>query len=30
MINALKHMNPGDDDYLERNVRISALATVSV
>ena len=29
MINAMKHMDPGDDDYLEIDVRISGLATVS-
>jgi hypothetical protein len=29
MINAMKHMNPGDDEYLEMDVRISGLATVS-
>ena len=29
MINAMKHLNPGDDDYLEMDVRISGLATVS-
>jgi hypothetical protein len=29
MINALKHMDPGDDDCLEMDVRISGLATVS-
>lgn len=29
MINAMKHMDPGDDDYLDMDVRISGLATVS-
>jgi hypothetical protein len=29
MINALKHMDPDDRDYLEMNVRVSAMATVS-
>ena len=29
MINAMKHMDPGDDDYLEMDVRIGGLATVS-
>ena len=29
MINALKHMDPGDGDYLEMNVPVSAMATVS-
>jgi hypothetical protein len=29
MINALKHMDPGDDDCLEMDVLISALATVA-
>jgi hypothetical protein len=29
MINALKHMDPGDDGYIEMDVRVSALATVA-
>jgi hypothetical protein len=29
MINALKHMDPGDDDYVEMDLFVSALATVS-
>jgi hypothetical protein len=29
MINAMKHMDPGDDDHLDMDVRISGLATVS-
>jgi hypothetical protein len=29
MINAMKHMDRDDDDYLEMDVRISGLATVS-
>jgi hypothetical protein len=29
MINALKHMDPGDDDHLEMDVFVSSLATVA-
>jgi hypothetical protein len=29
MINALKHMDPGDDDWIEMDIRISALATIA-
>jgi hypothetical protein len=29
MINALKHMDSGDDDYLEMDVLVSSLATVA-
>jgi hypothetical protein len=29
MINALKHMDPGDDDYLEMDVLVSSLATMA-
>jgi hypothetical protein len=29
MINAMKHMDPGDDDHLDMDVRISGLATVT-
>jgi len=29
MINALKHMDPGDDDYVEMDVLVCALATVA-
>jgi hypothetical protein len=29
MINALKHMDAGDDDYIEMDVKVSALATVA-
>ncbi|HTW39041.1 MAG TPA: hypothetical protein VMD49_10775 [Steroidobacteraceae bacterium] len=28
MINAMKHLDPGEDEYLEMDVRVSALATV--
>ncbi len=29
MINAMKHMDPGDSEYVEMDVKVSALATVA-